>query len=135
MAALNTAPICSTRRSCGGFALAIWQSPVVAWSLQRLMRCSGTALQAGRVNRDGAGYTDCNFWAKFRDDRTSPSRYHDDVPTIRNHGASSMSKGTDKTLPVQCPKCGLTIQVPMGSRRLCSCGTWLSGDKPAEIGE
>ncbi len=43
-----------------------------------------------------------------------------------------MSKGTDKTLPVKCTKCGLTAQVPVGGRRLCGCGTWLSGDKPAD---
>ena len=43
-----------------------------------------------------------------------------------------MSKGTDKTLPVKCTKCGLTVQVPVGGRRLCGCGNWLSGAKPAD---
>src|SRR5215472_13936584 len=39
-----------------------------------------------------------------------------------------MSKGTDKTLPVKCTKCGLTVQVPVGGRRLC-------GDRPAPADE
>jgi MoxR-like ATPase len=30
--------------------------------------------------------------------------------------------------PVQCPNCGLTVQVPPGGRRLCGCGNWLSAD-------
>jgi MoxR-like ATPase len=29
---------------------------------------------------------------------------------------------------VQCPTCGLTVQVPEGGRRLCGCGAWLSAD-------
>jgi MoxR-like ATPase len=28
---------------------------------------------------------------------------------------------------VQCGNCGLVVQVPTGGRRLCGCGTWLSG--------
>jgi MoxR-like ATPase len=28
---------------------------------------------------------------------------------------------------VQCQNCGLVVQVPAGGRRLCGCGTWLSG--------
>src|SRR5262245_51011639 len=28
---------------------------------------------------------------------------------------------------VQCGNCGLVVQVPPGGRRLCGCGTWLSG--------
>jgi MoxR-like ATPase len=31
---------------------------------------------------------------------------------------------------IRCKTCGLTVQVPAGGRRLCGCGTWLSGDEP-----
>jgi len=34
----------------------------------------------------------------------------------------------DQSLAVQCSKCGLTVQVPVGGRRLCGCGMWLSAD-------
>jgi MoxR-like ATPase len=30
---------------------------------------------------------------------------------------------------VQCPTCGLTVQVPEGGRRLCGCGAWLAADE------
>jgi MoxR-like ATPase len=30
---------------------------------------------------------------------------------------------------VRCKTCGLIVQVPVGGRRLCGCGTWLSGDE------
>ena len=35
---------------------------------------------------------------------------------------------------IRCKTCGLLVQVPEGGRRLCGCGTWLSGDGavPAE---
>src|ERR1700676_5135943 len=36
---------------------------------------------------------------------------------------------------VQCQNCGLVIQVPVGGRRLCGCGTWLSSDDPAPAAE
>jgi MoxR-like ATPase len=29
---------------------------------------------------------------------------------------------------IRCKNCGLTVQVPAGGRRLCGCGSWLSGD-------
>ena len=29
---------------------------------------------------------------------------------------------------IRCKTCGLLVQVPEGGRRLCGCGTWLSGD-------
>src|SRR6516225_3864280 len=32
---------------------------------------------------------------------------------------------------IRCKTCGLMVQVPAGGRRLCGCGTWLSGDEPA----
>src|SRR5690349_9973994 len=32
---------------------------------------------------------------------------------------------------IRCKTCGLLVQVPAGGRRLCGCGTWLSGDEPA----
>ena len=31
---------------------------------------------------------------------------------------------------VQCQNCGLSMQVPVGGRRQCACGAWLSGDDP-----
>jgi MoxR-like ATPase len=40
-----------------------------------------------------------------------------------------MTKPGDPSVSVQCPKCGLMVQVPTGGRRLCGCGTWLSGDE------
>jgi MoxR-like ATPase len=33
---------------------------------------------------------------------------------------------------IQCRNCGLVVQVPEGGRRLCGCGTWLSGDEAPE---
>jgi MoxR-like ATPase len=33
---------------------------------------------------------------------------------------------------IQCRNCGLVVQVPEGGRRLCGCGTWLSGDDVPE---
>src|SRR5687767_12969766 len=32
---------------------------------------------------------------------------------------------------IRCKTCGLLVQVPEGGRRLCGCGTWLSGDGAA----
>src|SRR5262245_29844409 len=32
---------------------------------------------------------------------------------------------------IKCKSCGLSMQVPAGGRRLCGCGTWLSGDDAA----
>ncbi|MFO0843135.1 MAG: MoxR family ATPase [Gemmataceae bacterium] len=32
---------------------------------------------------------------------------------------------------IRCKNCGLTMQVPAGGRRLCGCGSWLSGDDAA----
>src|SRR5262245_57096673 len=43
-----------------------------------------------------------------------------------------MKKPNDQPIAVKCHTCGLTVQVPPGGRRLCGCGTWLSGDKPPE---
>jgi MoxR-like ATPase len=40
-------------------------------------------------------------------------------------------KTSDSPRPVRCHTCGLVVQVPPGGRRLCGCGTWLSGDEPA----
>src|SRR6516165_6006682 len=34
---------------------------------------------------------------------------------------------------IRCKTCGLMVQVPVGGRRLCGCGTWLSGDEPIEV--
>ena len=38
---------------------------------------------------------------------------------------------------IRCKNCGLMVQVPAGGRRLCGCGSWLSGDEPqvAEVAE
>jgi MoxR-like ATPase len=46
-----------------------------------------------------------------------------------------MKKPIDSAISVQCPKCGLQVQVPAGGRRLCGCGTWLSGDRKAPVDE
>src|SRR5262249_2222265 len=46
-----------------------------------------------------------------------------------------MKKPTDQAVSVQCPKCGLQVQVPAGGRRLCGCGTWLSGDRRSDADE
>jgi MoxR-like ATPase len=46
-----------------------------------------------------------------------------------------MKKPTDPSVTVQCGKCGISVQVPAGGRRLCGCGTWLSGDQPAKAAE
>ena len=44
-----------------------------------------------------------------------------------------MKKPSDQPLSVKCPKCAQVVQVPAGGRRLCACGTWLSGDKPPDV--
>jgi MoxR-like ATPase len=36
---------------------------------------------------------------------------------------------------IRCKTCGLMVQVPAGGRRLCGCGTWLSGDDAMPIAE
>jgi MoxR-like ATPase len=36
--------------------------------------------------------------------------------------------GSDSPQPVRCQTCGLVVQVPVGGRRLCGCGTWLSSE-------
>src|SRR5947209_19720638 len=46
-----------------------------------------------------------------------------------------MKKANDQPISGKCHTCGLTVQVPAGGRRLCGCGTWLSGDKPVEVVE
>ena len=33
---------------------------------------------------------------------------------------------------VRCVHCGLVVQVPPGSRRLCGCGDWLSAEEGAD---
>src|SRR5262245_46381213 len=38
-------------------------------------------------------------------------------------------------MQVRCKTCGLTVQVPAGGRRLCGCGTWLSGDETLPLAE
>src|SRR5262249_13499259 len=38
----------------------------------------------------------------------------------------------ERIVSVQCGSCGLPVQVPVGGRRLCGCGAWLSSeDAPA----
>src|SRR5438309_11211133 len=44
-----------------------------------------------------------------------------------------MKKTNDQPVAVQCSKCGLTVQVPIGGRRLCGCGTWLSAEEPVDL--
>src|SRR5271156_2878508 len=44
-----------------------------------------------------------------------------------------MNKTSDQSVTVTCAKCGLSVQVPVGGRRLCGCGTWLSGDQPVQM--
>jgi MoxR-like ATPase len=46
-----------------------------------------------------------------------------------------MKKTSDQSVAVQCPKCGIQVQVPAGGRRLCGCGTWLSGDRRPQADE
>ncbi|HTU21934.1 MAG TPA: MoxR family ATPase [Gemmataceae bacterium] len=36
---------------------------------------------------------------------------------------------------IRCKTCGLMVQVPAGGRRLCGCGTWLSGDDAMPVAE
>lgn len=35
---------------------------------------------------------------------------------------------SNQPISVTCDKCGLQVQVPAGGKRLCGCGTWLSGE-------
>src|SRR4051794_1645946 len=35
------------------------------------------------------------------------------------------------TVHVTCSKCGMTMPVPVGGKRLCGCGTWISGSAAA----
>ena len=39
----------------------------------------------------------------------------------------------DGPVPVQCQNCGLTVKVPVGGRRLCGCGTWLSASDAVPV--
>ena len=36
---------------------------------------------------------------------------------------------------IACKNCGMKIQVPAGGRRLCGCGTWLSGDDAPTVSD
>ncbi len=36
----------------------------------------------------------------------------------------------ERLVTVECQNCGLPVKVPIGGRRLCGCGTWLSGEEP-----
>src|SRR5688572_14798174 len=38
-------------------------------------------------------------------------------------------------IPVRCPKCNLTAQIPPGGKRLCACGTWLTAEEPLLLAE
>jgi MoxR-like ATPase len=49
--------------------------------------------------------------------------------------ARGMNQANDQAVTVQCGKCGLSVQVPAGGRRLCGCGTWLSGDQAAKAAD
>src|SRR5947209_8783573 len=40
---------------------------------------------------------------------------------------------SDGPVAVQCQNCGLTVKVPVGGRRLCGCGTWLSATDAAPV--
>jgi MoxR-like ATPase len=46
-----------------------------------------------------------------------------------------MKNANDPPVSVQCPNCGLHVQVPVGGRRLCGCGAWLSGDSVTPVAE
>src|SRR5947199_256327 len=39
-------------------------------------------------------------------------------------------RASEQPLSVQCPNCGLQVQVPLGGKRLCGCGTWITGAAP-----
>jgi len=38
-------------------------------------------------------------------------------------------------MQIRCRNCGLVVQVPAGGRRLCGCGTWLSGEDTMPVAE
>jgi MoxR-like ATPase len=40
-------------------------------------------------------------------------------------------RSSEGPVAVQCQNCGLTVKVPVGGRRLCGCGTWLSASDAA----
>src|SRR5262249_57622702 len=44
-----------------------------------------------------------------------------------------MKRTSDQAVAVKCGKCGLTVQVPVGGRRLCGCGTWLAAEEPVDL--
>src|SRR5262245_65910516 len=44
-----------------------------------------------------------------------------------------MKRTNDQPVAVKCGKCGLTVQVPVGGRRLCGCGTWLAAEEPVDL--
>src|SRR5437870_11462655 len=46
-----------------------------------------------------------------------------------------MPKSSDQPVTVKCTKCGLIVQVPVGGRRLCGCGNWLSADEVLVVPE
>jgi len=35
---------------------------------------------------------------------------------------------TTSSVPTRCPKCSNTLNVPVGGKRLCACGTWVAAD-------
>jgi MoxR-like ATPase len=41
----------------------------------------------------------------------------------------------NQPISVQCPTCGLQVQVPPGGKRLCGCGTWVSSQRVPTVAE
>src|SRR5438132_1336969 len=59
-------------------------------------------------------------------------------PRKTSGAAPGPSPTRQRNMPnIRCKNCGLMVQVPAGGRRLCGCGSWLSGDEPqvAEVAE
>src|SRR5262245_226583 len=60
---------------------------------------------------------------------TRSARYHENVVIpFRSSSGCVMNKANDQAVPVQCPQCGMLLKVPVGGKRLCVCGAWVSGD-------
>src|SRR5262249_2862807 len=57
-------------------------------------------------------------------------------PRIRHEEwFARMKRTNDQPVGVKCGKCGLTVQVRGGGRRLCGCGTWLAAEEPVDLVE
>src|SRR5260370_38741702 len=60
----------------------------------------------------------------------APTRASNYLTILKRKQANDSTTFAGESMPtVRCDTCGLSMQVPVGGRRQCACGSWLSGDE------